>query len=102
MNDDDYQEEEIPDLGDSARMRWLMPVGRSGWAIAAGYLGLFSILYLPAPFAIFCGVMGVRSIRRDPQKHGIVRAVFGIVMGIAFGTLLVLHLLGVKLFQTEF
>jgi hypothetical protein len=88
MNDDDYQEEEIPEPGDSARMRWLMPVGRSGWAIAAGYPGLVSLLYIPAPFAVFCGVMGVRSIRRDPKKHGMIRAIFGIVMGLIMCTAL--------------
>ena len=25
-------------------MRWVLPVGRSGWAIVAGYLGIFSLL----------------------------------------------------------
>ena len=28
----------------SAGMRMLMPVGRSGWAIAAGYAGLFGLI----------------------------------------------------------
>src|SRR4051812_21407307 len=32
------------DIGDDAGMRMLLPVGRSGWAIAAGYLGLFSFV----------------------------------------------------------
>ena len=30
-----------PRIGDDAGIRMLLPVGRSGWAIAAGYLGLF-------------------------------------------------------------
>jgi hypothetical protein len=34
-------------LGDNAGMRLLLPVGQSGWAIAAGYLGLFSLLCCP-------------------------------------------------------
>lgn len=38
-------------------MRLLLPVGRSGWAIAAGYLGLLSPLSLPAPFAIAAGII---------------------------------------------
>src|SRR6185312_279698 len=35
--------------GDDAVLRLLVPVGRSLWAIAAGYLGLFSVLFCPAP-----------------------------------------------------
>src|SRR3954464_7889163 len=30
------------DIGQDAGIRMLIPVGRSGWAIASGYLGLFS------------------------------------------------------------
>lgn len=33
-----------------AELRHLVPVGRSGLAIAAGYLALFSVLFIPAPF----------------------------------------------------
>jgi hypothetical protein len=92
LEDDDYDDRPRrrrppPDLGDDAGMRLLLPVGRSPWAIAAGYLGLFSVLCLPAPFALFCGVMAVRQIRRDPKAHGMGRAVFGIVMGGLFTAL---------------
>lgn len=72
-------------VGDDPLMRALLPVGRSGWAIAAGYLGLVSILVLPAPFALLCGLLAVRAIRRNPKKHGMGRAAFGIIMG-ALGT----------------
>lgn len=61
------------------------------WAIAAGYLGLFSVLCLPGPLALFCGIMAVREINRNPKKHGMGRAIFGIVMG-AFATVLLLLL----------
>ncbi len=70
-----------PDIGDDAGVRLLLPVGRSGWAIAAGYLGLVSVLCLPSPLALICGIMAVREMRRDPSKHGMGRAVFGIIMG---------------------
>lgn len=73
-------------LGDDPMMRALLPVGRSGWAIAAGYLGLFSLLLLPAPFALLTGVLAVRDIRRHPDRHGMGRAIFGIVLG-SLGTL---------------
>ncbi len=72
------------DLGKSGAMRMVLPVGRSGWAIAAGYLGLFSILVVPAPFAIIAGIIAIRNIRRNPDLHGIPRAIFGIVCGIAW------------------
>ena len=68
-------------LRDDGLVRLVLPVGRSGWAIAAGYLGLFSVLLLPAPLALFTGIMAVRDIRRNPDKHGMGRAIFGIVMG---------------------
>ena len=62
-------------------MKYLLPVGRSGWAIAAGYLGLCSILILPAPFAIACGVLALRDIAKHPGRLGKPRAIFGIAMG---------------------
>ena len=80
---------------DDELMRFLLPVGRSGWAIAAGYLGLVSVLCLPAPLALLTGIVAVRDIRRHPKKAGLGRAYFGIVMG-GLGTLvLALILAGV-------
>ena len=84
-------------MGDSAGMRILMPVGRSSWAIAAGYLGLFSVLVLPAIFAIIIGFIALVDIRksRDTEhpKHGMGRAVFAIIMGIACPLLFFLFIL---------
>ena len=92
-DDDDDFEPDIrkrqPGIGDDAGIRMLLPVGRSGWAIAAGYLGLFSLLCLPSPLALLAGIMAIREIRRDPTKHGMGRAIFGIVMG-GLGTALIL------------
>jgi len=59
----------------------LLPLGRAPWAIAAGYLGLVSILGLPAPFAILTGVLALRAIKRNPELRGRGRAWFGIIMG---------------------
>lgn len=72
--------------GEDPVMRMVLPVGRSPWAIAAGYLGLFSLLLLPAPFAVATGLLALHDIRSDPTKHGKGRAIFGIVLG-AIGTL---------------
>ena len=66
-------------------VHWLVPTGRSWQSIAAGYLGLFSILLFPAPFAVALGVWALRVSQRD-GSHGRGRAVFGIVTG-GLGTL---------------
>lgn len=68
-------------MGDDVGMRLLLPVGRSVWAILAGYLGLLSVLGCPAPFALGCGIMALIDIKKNPQKHGLGRAWFGIIMG---------------------
>ena len=79
-DDEDYDVRE-KDIGQDAGMRLLLPVGRSGWAIASGYLGLLSLICIPAPFALITGIIAVRDIRKNPKKHGMGRAIFGIVMG---------------------
>jgi len=66
---------------DDQALHWLLPVGRSGWAIAAGYLGLFSLLGIFAPFALITGILGLRAIKKNPRLGGRGRAIFGIVMG---------------------
>ncbi len=75
------------DLGDDPAMRLILPVGLSGWAIVSGYLGLISVLCLPSPFALLTGILAIREMRRNPKKHGMGRAIFGIVMG-SIGTVL--------------
>ena len=65
-------------------MRMILPIGRSGYAIAAGYLGLFSVLLVFAPFAILFGVLAISDIEKHPEKLGKGRAIFGIVMGTIF------------------
>ncbi len=81
----------IPDartLGDDPIMRIVLPVGRSLWAIAAGYVGLFSVLLIPAPLALLLGVVAIVDIKRHPKKHGMGRAIFAVVMGVLFTVLL--------------
>ncbi len=61
---------------------WLMPVNRDGFAIAAGYLGLFSLF--PQPFtalpAFICGWFALHRIKKSDQL-GRGRAWFGIIVG---------------------
>jgi hypothetical protein len=70
-----------PALEDQPGMRFILPVGLSPWAIAAGYMGLFAILFLPAPLAVIFGLIAIRDIRLHPRRRGMGRAVFGLVMG---------------------
>jgi hypothetical protein len=72
----DYKEEEY-----DSSLRFILPVGRSGLAIAAGYLGLFSIILFPAPLALLFGMLAMNDLKKNPKKLGMGRAVFGIVAG---------------------
>jgi len=85
----------VPQIEDTAGMRMLLPVGRSMWAIAAGYVALFSVLILPAPLALALGITAVVHIRRNPGLHGMGRAVFAIVMGALFSMLLIMCVIGI-------
>lgn len=69
-------------------VRMLLPVGRSGWAIAAGYLGLFSVLGCFAPISLVVSIIAIRDIKAHPERHGMGRAVFGLIMGILGSILL--------------
>lgn len=73
-------------LEDDPAVRMLLPVGRSGLSIVAGYLGLFAVLLFPAPLALLFGILALRDIDRNPEKYGNGRAMFGVVMG-ALGTI---------------
>jgi hypothetical protein len=86
-------EVERPIGQNDAAIRMLIPVDRSGLAIAAGYLGLFSVLCLPAPIAVWVGVLAIRDIKANPTKHGLGRAWFGIIMGVLGTAMLGLSLL---------
>ena len=71
-------------LEDEPGMRWVLPVGTSVWAIAAGYFGLFSLLCFPAPLAIILSLVAIWHLRRNPGLSGWGRAIFGLVMGVLF------------------
>jgi len=82
--------------GPDPLMRMVLPVGRSGLAIAAGYLGLFSVLLVPAPLALLFGVLAVKDIKKHKDKLGRGRAIFAIVMGAVFTIVLIFS--GFKMF----
>jgi len=79
----------------SAGMRMLMPVGRSGWAIAAGYAGLFGLTVILAPIALVLGIVAMFDLKKNPKKHGWGRAVFGALIGLlGTGLLIALFVMG--------
>ncbi len=55
-------------------MRILLPIGRSPYAIAAGYAGLFAVIPFFAPVALVLESWRFASIKRDPKLHGLGRA----------------------------
>ena len=84
--------------------RMLLPVDRSKYAVAAGYLGIVApfwtfsgflansfltqsflmnvLILLIVPLgALICGLLGVKDIKNNKDKHGMGRAYFGIIMG---------------------
>lgn len=85
-----------PPPGHDPALRWVLPVGRSGWAIAAGYLGLLSVTLVLAPFSLVLGLVALHDIRVHPDKLGKGRAVFGVAMGTVC-TVLLLVLIAAQL-----
>lgn len=71
---------------------WVLPTGRSGLAIAAGYTGFFAFLVAPAPVALVLGILAVIDIKHHPEKQGMGRALFGLITG-ALGTLVLVAII---------
>jgi hypothetical protein len=93
--DDDWDEDEYDDEPRPRRrrrpppddgMQYIVPVNTSALAILAGYVGLISVLCLPAPIALLLGVLALMQLKKNPKLHGHGRAWFAIVMG-GIGTL---------------
>ena len=79
----------VPPVGSDPRdaMHWMLPLGRTGQSITAGYLGLFGLFIWPlAPFAIGFGIWALAASKRT-GLHGRGRAIFGIITGVV-GTLI--------------
>jgi hypothetical protein len=63
---------------------WVLPSSNmSGWAIAAGYAGLFAVLLFPAPIAFSLGIIAFGDCERRALV-GRGRAIFAIIMGLVF------------------
>ena len=55
--------------------------GRSMWGLTAFYLGLASLLVVPAPVALVVGIIAIVQTSRTESKRGKWQAIFGTVMG---------------------
>jgi hypothetical protein len=61
----------------------------------AGYLGLFSLFGgCVAPIAIIVSIIAIRDIKAHPEKHGMGRAITGLVLGIIGTVMLVAIIIG--------
>lgn len=63
-----------------ANLVHVLPVGRSGWAIAAGYLGLFSIIPPVAYLGLGISIYAAVDLKRHPDKLGWGRVITGLVL----------------------
>jgi hypothetical protein len=73
----------------------LIPAGQSGWAIAAGYLGLVSLLLWPLGFVAI--LASWKSLSRARTKATMLRIVTGFVgggVGVGVTLLFVVSMLG--------
>jgi hypothetical protein len=68
-----------PDVDTS--LKYLVPVGRSGYAIAAGYLGIMPFIPFAPFLAVLFAILGIRDLRRHPEKLGWGRIITGLVLG---------------------
>jgi hypothetical protein len=70
-----------------AWMKWLLPVGRSGWAIATGYLGLFAFFPFVGYFTLLLALVAIIDLRRHRHKSGWGRVIFGLVIALPMSVL---------------
>lgn len=82
--DEELRAAELISSAPSATDRMLMPVGRAPSAIAAGYLGLISVLPFAGYFALGVSIYALRVLKKNPELSGRGRAIFGVVMGVIF------------------
>lgn len=65
----------------------MLPVGRSGLAIAAGYLGLFSMIPLVSFVGLAVSILAARDLKHHPDRLGWGRVITGLVLSSLFSLL---------------
>jgi succinate dehydrogenase hydrophobic anchor subunit len=83
-----HQSERKPLHEIEKELRFVLPMATPIFAVAAGYLGLFSVLIFPAPLALIFGILGLRQINAEEHAYGRVRCWVGIILGGLFSVLL--------------
>ena len=65
-------------------LEFVVPINRSGWSIAAGYVALFNIpFFVTAPFALLLGIVGLVDLSKHPTRAGRGRCWFAIIYSAA-------------------
>jgi hypothetical protein len=65
----------------------LLPVNRTGWSIAAGYLGLLSFIPFICYVGLIVSIIAAVHLRRHPEKLGWGRVATGFVVSIPMSLL---------------
>jgi hypothetical protein len=60
----------------------VFPVNRTGWAIAAGYLGFFSFFPVLSYVGLIVSIIAAVHLKRHPEKLGWGRVIFGLVASV--------------------
>jgi hypothetical protein len=68
-------------------LKHVLPVGHSGWAIAAGYLGLFSVIPIVSYAGLAVSIIAARDLKRHPEKLGWGRVITGLIVSSLFSIL---------------
>lgn len=72
-----------PAQSDDPWLRWIVPVGKSPFAVISALLGLLSLACCPmGPIALVLGIVGIVHIRKKPGLEGTGRAIIGILLGL--------------------
>jgi len=75
---------------DQEAMSLVIPVGQSGWAIAAGYLGLVSLLFWPLGFvSIFASIKAISRQRTGATWLRIITGFLGGAVGVGVSLMIV-------------
>lgn len=78
-----YQAARPQGLSDDPTMRALLPVGRTGLSIAAGWIGFFSLIIWPLGLiAVVISFAALNELNKRPDMLGKGRALFGLVAGL--------------------
>jgi hypothetical protein len=75
-------------------LEMLVPVNRTPMSIAAGYLGLFSLLLVPGPVAVVVAILALRELKKKPDVGGRGRAWFGLISGALASIILAISVMG--------